>query len=299
MALNFDPSITGVYDDGTPEGVVKTRPNRAGELVKIPLRTGAYAKITNGGSVISLDGGYWYNEDGSNTIINLAPQAYSATSGNNGVGVKFNFFGPVFGIRWLRNASTPAPCCVVDGIAYGFPQGAGALKFDNLSGSGTDQECCWIVADDLPTTRPDGSALAHTATIYLPSQQSGQNFIYFFGLLVSRHAGYSEKPRMSGMTYSGAVPTSSTAIKRMNVAGDQQPRGVRTILYANTTASPVTVTVTVNLAQGIGSQTTVWTKSVPANDTVTLDLSAATAIESTLSHSASASGVNYTVIGAH
>jgi hypothetical protein len=191
--------------------------------------------------------------------------------------IRFPFYGRVFGIRHRFDSNFSVS---IDGVSYGEVAG----KHSYLVNEGTsisDGESLIIIDDSLP----DG---VHYAEIMVVAPTSGTNTVVLFGYLAEERVGYSERPRTNYFIAPASVPTTSTAIARGS--SPKTLRSVRKIIYANTTASPITVSV-------YNNTTIMWTKSVPANDTIEFDFGEKTSVDVTLKHMASASGVNATVVG--
>jgi hypothetical protein len=248
---------------------------RLGDFAKIPFRTGHYAVENTGSTASFQESGITSNEDGTDTGFNI-----SVPNGlNNGVRIRVPFYGRAFGIRWRRDSNACDFSVAIDGVSYGSFTGKHNYLI-NDSASLTDGESLVLVTDDLA----EGT---HYAEIVVVSGAS-TNAILFYGLLLEKRVGYSEKPRAKTIVSTTAVTTSAVAIPK-----GSSPNIVRTvekIIYTNTTASAISVTV-------INNGSVMWQKSVPANDSIELILG--TTLLSWHTHQASATGVNATVIGGY
>lgn len=242
-------------------------------LVKVPF-TERLVSISKPGSTATLGSGHSYNEDGSDTGINVNVPAGKG----NGVSIRFPFYGKVFGLRWRRNSSACDFSVLIDGVAYG-PITGNHNYFVNEGESVVDTDSLVIIKDDL------GKG-THYAEIVVTSGQS-TNAIAFLGLLLEKRAGYSEKPRINGISVPVALGTTPTAIPQTTNLDSLS--NVKKLLFVNTTASAITVTLE-------SSGTAIWRKSIAPNDTDELDL-LGVKMNSIYKLTASATGVNATAIG--
>ena len=243
-----------------------------------------YTADVGGAAAWNLNGAY-QNSDGSSASIVLTTASYSSSvsslTGSGGY-VEKTIYGKVVGVRFHRT-STPPFCVDVDGVPYLVRQ---PLAFNGVyyGASSADDEAFFIVADDLP----DGP---HTVRVILtndPAASAGYS-LTFYGFLAERRAGYVDRTRMNDVSATGTLTTSAVAVPRTNEIY------VRGILYANTSASTVTVTV-----QSSGA--TIWQAALAAAGSAgcsaTFDVLAPTALA--VSHLASAaSAVNFAVLGAN
>lgn len=300
------PSISGIQDNGSPEGVMLTKPVES-DLVKIPFRPQTYSYLAGGtdnsklGNVSYIQSGFYQNPDGSASFVNMTcPQQ---TSGNTAYSnLSFNFYGSKLGIRFYRrpasNSNPDIISIIIDGISthidFTHPLS------DNVPFLSTnyDQETCYIVAKDLPDFRADGTPIAHTATIQMGSSTTQKNELYVFGIAVEKRMGYEERDRVGGVFGSGQLSASFAAVS-MGV-NDQIAAGVRKIMYYNTdTFSHV---VQIQAAYNAGSfvliKTLYLSAAGTAGDSQEIDFSISTANQ--LQHKADvASKINYAVIGSY
>lgn len=250
-----------------------------GDYVKVPFRNGYYYADNVSSTISWQSSGIYDNEDGSDTGITISvPQGL-----NFGARIRVPFYGTVFGVRF-RHGSTYTPFGVsIDGVAYGS-FATQHTYLDNEAASLTDGESLIMVDTDLP----DG---LHYADIVLTSQASGTSALFLYGLILESRAGYERKLRNQIINATTALTTTQTAIS-LGSQASSQVRGVRQVIYTNTTASPITVTIQNNSA-------ILWQKSIAAGDSATFDFGAPTAVSSSQTHAASATGINATVIGGY
>lgn len=286
--MGFSPaggadSAIGWIDDGTESGALRAAIVR-GDLVPVPIRTGQYTTTQNGTSTINeVAIGVESNEDGSSAAL-----MFSAVAGTNqGCGIQLIAYGRVVGIRWRRDtaAANPATFTVtIDGVAYGVPT---APLFLGQSINLTDGHCYYVVADNLS----DGP---HSVGVFVNADPAGgtNRTLIVYGLLLERRAGYGPPLHIQTTTTPVVLTTSATSINRLGGTA-RALRGVRKILYTNTSGSPATVTFQIN-------GTTVWQKSIAAGDSADLDFGALTAMDTTYKHLASAtSAITAMLIGGY
>lgn len=252
-----------------------------GEYVKIPFRNGYYYADNVGGTASFQSQGIYDNEDGSDTGINISvPQGL-----NYGVRIRVPFYGTVFGVRFRHGATYTNFGVSIDGVAYGAVS-TQHTYLDNEAAGLTDGESLVMIDTDLP----DG---LHYADIVLTSQSSTTSSLLLFGIIVEKRAGYEAKPRQQYIGSTIALTTSQTAVPLTSSGGSTTAiRGIRQIIYTNTGASSITVTIQ-------NSGTVMWQKSISSGDTAIFDFGASTAIAGSITHAASVAGINATVIGGY
>lgn len=261
------------YNINPDQSPVATR-QLQGDLVCVPLRDSNYYLENVGATVVFQNNGVPYNEDGTMTGLYVSvPQGLS-----KGVRIRFPFYGRVFGIRHKKTDSVPDFSVVIDGVAFKVSGEHTYLRLDGAT-SVVDGECGVVVADDLN----DG---VHYAEIVIYSKASGATTVILTGYLAERRVGYSEKRRVNTLMAAVAVTTSAVAISVGSF--ESKIRYVEKIIFTNTTSSPITVTIAFTVQ--------IWKKIIPADDTVELDLRG-TALTANVTVMASATGVNYSVLG--
>lgn len=250
-----------------------------GDFIKIPFRSGYYYVDNVGGTASFQSQGIYDNEDGSDTGITISvPQGL-----NYGVRIRFPFYGTVLGVRFRHGASYTPFGVSIDGVAYGATA-TQHTYLDNEAASLTDGESLVMIDTDLP----DG---LHYADIVLTSQASAASSLFLYGIVVEKRAGYESKPRNQYIAGTTAITTTQTAVS-LGSSTTAQVRGIRQIIYTNTSASAITVTIQNN-------SSIIWQKSIGAGDSAVFDFGSPTAVASIFTHAASATGVNATVIGGY
>lgn len=271
------PQITGVQDDGSPEGVVKSKLTR-GQLVKMPFVDGKYSldNVFGTAGASYNKGAGQVNSDGTGTQLFVSVPTTSALR------IVQTFYGTVFGVRWFRNATDFA--VVIDGVAYRVtstlkePETASAItsaaEFENLT----------VVADDLP----DGP---HVAEFVFTNPTGGTLTWNLHGYLVEARAGHGTFSRVAGVANATTVPATATAIMDVNF------KSLRKVFYWNTD----TVTRTVTIKQ---NDLTIEVITLPAASGATFDPGDFVALQSTATGASSfghvcdlAGKVNFLPIG--
>lgn len=220
------PQITGVQDDGSPEGVGKAKLTR-GQLVKMPFINGKFASDNISGSATAnfFSAAGQGNPDGTGgTLIVTVPN-------NGGVRVLQTFYGSVFGVRWIRGTADFGVS--IDGVAYRVtstlkePESASAItataEYENLT----------IVADDLPDA-------PHVAEFVFVNSTGSQIIWQLWGYTVEQRVGHGGIPRVAGVINATTVPNTDTAIF------DTTFHSLRKIYYYNTDTVTRTVTIKQN-----------------------------------------------------
>jgi hypothetical protein len=254
--------IDGVHDDGSSDGIVRQKLSQGG-LVRLPLRPGQYQATTFGGATVTAStAGYLYNEDGSGQIVVLT----SPSGLGEGCAVAMNFYGRQLGVRWYRQrTSVPTFEVVVDGVAYAVNSTTSNINNLQPSGTQSDEECLYLVVDDLPETYPDGTPIVHTVSVQLPAQLVSSASLYLFGFLVDGRIGYSEKPRVLVPLVASQVP-STAGQPTSGPSTDQSYRSVRKIMYCNTDTGNAH-RVTIQIADNGGTFQTVKVLYLSASGT--------------------------------
>ena len=204
--------------------------------------------------------------------------------------IRFPFRGTVLGVLYDPYASTSSFFrdfnLVVDGVPYPCKKPVPTF-WDGTSFPYDSGEHAAIV-----NGLPDGN---HVGEILVTYDAAFANKNVFYALLVEQRAGYEPLTRSGYFTTPAAVPFSaSTAISFVASGQGSAPRGIRQVIYANTTAAAIAVTVQLG-------GTTIWAASVPANSATTWDLGLPVVADptagSSLKHQASATGLNFTIVG--
>jgi len=287
---NYDPieatvtvdshyGTSAVMPDATGAAHIRAK-LAVGELVKVPLRLNDYVLDSTNSTAFTTQ--FEQNEDGSNSGVTFS--VAGSALGTSQAYIEQIVYGTVVGVRFTRNASVNSRFSVIiDGMAYGV--NVPIALIDNQTASFTDGEALVIVATDLPDT-------AHTVKVIVQPDPAGSatKSLYLYGFLAERRAGYENKPRVQALLTPAAVPNTSTAIPATNGVG-RAFRGVRGVLYTNTTGSAVTLTIYYGSTQ-------MYSASIAANSSWTWDLLGPTAFDSSWKHQAgTASALNFSVLG--
>lgn len=276
----YDPQASGWRDDGHESGVVRYQQANA-DFVSYPFRVGhQYPRSIASASSSFAESGAPTNPDGTGKQFNI-----SVPAGTNGHRLYYPFTGRGFGVRFSPLATTPDFSVAVDSEWAQVQSWPAKLALESITTELVYPEARAVTHDHLHRG-------FHLAELLFPAPASGTSTWVIFGWLLDRGAGYTEQPRNLIALTPTALTTSDVAISLATGVTGGVLRGLRKIIYANTTASPITVTV--KTASG---GTVLWSRPVPANDSIEFDPGGSLAMG--YYHTASATGVNATVIGGY
>lgn len=281
--IGIDPQIAGVMEDGSPTGAVRSILTR-GNAVEVPFRAlEYYADLAGGATAAFQTTGVYSNPDGSATGINISVPA----AADAGVRLWVPFYGRLFGIRWRRDTGATASgiTVTVDGVSTVVQP---VVQLDHLTAEGittqlTDAKARAITHDNLTHDGP------HVAEIVVAANPTGNATVTLFGYLADTRAGYTPLPRLGHVVSTTTLTTSAVEIP-MNRGNILAFRGLRKVIYTNTTATAATVTVRNGAA-------TMWSAEIPANGTATFDPGGVGASAAFTHLASTASAINATVIG--
>lgn len=261
MGNAVDPQIAGIRDN-VGHGEVQAR-IASGDLVLVPFVDGAYSTSLAGTAAASFNGGtITGNPDGSGTgFFVVVPQGSS--SSQQGVAISFIAYGTVFGLSYALSSANPDFGVLIDRVAYEVPSTRVLSDTQAVMSAGQDPAHLLIIADDLPDL-PRG----HEITIVFPYDSSAQRTWTIYGYIAERRRGYPVKPRSLGLYEVGLVSNVAARI----IPSSNGWRGLRKVLYHNTSGSAVDVTITL-------SGNTIKVISVPANGSAEWDLGDVTAVQ--------------------
>lgn len=281
-------NLTEITNKNLPTQITDSVP--LGDLVKVPFRTTNFMQVDgtltyqaniNNGTITD-------NDDGTSSGLYVSATYVTSGTGSSyaasTIRIRFPFYGRVLGLRLRRPASSVSVS--IDGVCYGLLS-LSHPYFDAEGLSIYDEMGSYIVDNNLM----DGG---HVCELIMPMPASGTSFTQFFGFLAEKKAGYSDHTRELFIYSTKALST--TAIEPDGgTSSSFGGRGFKQIFYTNTTASPITVTIYNNTVQ-------MWQKSIGANDTQAFDFGQLTGIQGFganghITHVASATGINATVIG--
>lgn len=235
MQVSIDPQIVGVQDDGTPEGVVRSK-IAGGEWSRITLADLDLASTTAGAGTVAISRAGVSNADRSGASYNLTTPA---ALGTNLTTVAAVIYGRTVGVRFRKNTTTPAFSLVIDGRPYDVGALAGRAYFDNslLSGLGNSKEGVFVVSDL--------SEGAHSVKVILWPDGVASKTLVIFGFIGERGAGYDVRPGLDSLYGAGTLTNAAVVIP--NTDADSNPvHGIKSIWYVNTDASARVVTVSWN-----------------------------------------------------
>lgn len=253
--ITIDPQASGFRDDGTESGVTRFEVVRGG-WKPMSWRRGGYTSAAAGtatvGSLGSLSGSALW----TGTSIQMTVPANAALG--NGTTMGFWIHGNKFALRYVT-ASGVSPGCTIDGITYDVPLSeATPLNPITLSGIGYDEGPLVKVADDL------GNGF-HFVELSFPCAATGSTRSWVLhGYGVDDIEGYEERSR-EGRTGANQVALTGTYQAMLGALTSTNIRTVRKLFFYNSTGGAITATLR-HITYG-----TIWTKSVPAGETVEWD----------------------------
>lgn len=256
MNLNppYDLQIAGVQDDGSPEGIVKSK-IISGPTVSVPFREGHFS-ISGASLSVDVTAGAM-NDDGSMTWAQFAvPTTVPAPTPAY---IRWMFYGTTLGVRFdpiftSGGGGVYGFDVIVDRVPYHVDK---ALYYDdtnaawNILGNGAHGV---IVARDLPDT-------VHYAEINI-TPQAGVNGQIIYGFIADAHR-YRQYGARGYLNTTTSLTSSMVAV---NIGTNAQIRGhgLRSILYANTDSVDHNVTIEQN---GV----TIWDQIIPARKSDVFD----------------------------
>jgi len=243
----------------------------------------SYAVGLNGASTPNLANALASSEIGARTGYFVSTAGGAAPSGQYAE-LHFKFSGEKFGLIFDLSAAYVGfeVGCMIDGVVYPVKQPSMLMPDTQAPFVQLPIAPYTYVADDL-------GAGVHHARLVFPAGAVTKSWM-ILGYLVDANAGYTVPPRGVNINRNTAVAVTTSAVT-FPTGTDTPYRGYRGIIFTNTTASPITVTI-----QNSGG-TAFWIKSIPANDVVTFD--ALGFLYDPVKLFASATGVNATLIGSN
>ena len=279
-----DQQARGWRDDGTESGLIRVAGVR-GNLVALPFLSTTYVGTAAGSASVKIftQPAPGENRDGVGTY--LQAQVLSSASLANYVFVRFWITGNVFGLRY---SAPPGPIgCMIDGIAYSLPV---TTNIDPVSGaspggaiySGVEG---YVLADDLGPGR-------HLVELSFPAFLSGSTRTYkIHGYLVDAAAGYTpSKSLVVGFNSGKTAITATTGGTAQKISVTGGYLGFRKLFIYNTTGSPITI----YCVYATATSDVIWSRSVPANDTIEFDPAGTITDSDYVLFYASGSGLNVT-----
>ena len=275
-------------DDGSESGIVRTEQKR-GALVQMPFISGIVTLAGVGSATAILQGqpAPYLNTDGTGTYLKITVDASASLA--NSATAKFWITGNVFGLRYARSSLLPIGC-MIDGVAHTITAANNTDPVNNSSVgnlySAVDFD---LIADDLGQGR-------HFVELVFPAFLSGSQRVYnIFGYVVDSQAGYQKPTGQVVSLYQASLAiTATTAGTAQYPTIPNGMRGWRKALFCNTTGSAITI----NCIYSLASSVLMWSKSVPANDTIEFDPLGVVVDVSNVRFYASGAGLNLTTIWA-
>ena len=278
----LDEQASGWRDDGSESGIQRVEV-AAGNLVPVPFRLNNCNIAQSGTVTVSNNAVNTANFDGTATGLIIIAPAAAALGG--GARIAFFFNGPVLALRYheILGYTLPDMSMNIDGVNYPIPTSQSRDPITNALPSAPPAEMQMaMISRDLG----DGP---HFAEIFINQSKTDSCRMYLHGYLVDEAAGYARPlPGVKCGPAQIAVSTSYGGI----LSGNSVLAAVRKLLFANTTASPITVSV-----RPTSTASAMWSRPVPANDTLELDFGGLAYDLGTIQVSASATGVTCTLIG--
>lgn len=282
--VSIDPQASGWQDDGTESGT--NRINIAqGNLIPIPFRTNNCNISSAGTASAVINASNLTNFDGTATGMFCNIPASASLGG--GIRVSFWFNGPILSLRYteLVGYALPKIAVNIDGVNYPVPtsQSRDAISNDVFTNAPAEIQQS-IVARNL------GEG-AHFAEIFLQQDTTLAARVYLHGFSVSESAGYVRAP--NGVKCAPAQITLTTSYGNI-LSGNSALASVRKLFFYNPTGAAISVSV-----RAISTATNpFFVKSVPANDTIELDLGGLSYDISTIQALSATNGVICSLIGA-
>lgn len=227
--------IAGVQDDGTNEGVIRSKMIN-GELVRVPFIDTESASVLSGAGAAALNRNAYSNGDHTGIAYNLS---VTTAIGADQSSLCAIVNGRTVGIRFRKLSTTPAFSLVIDGIPYEVPQMQRQVFFGNqqLSGLGASKEGIFVVTD-LPDT-------PHSVRVVLWADGVASKTLVLYGYLAERCAGYSTHSPLDIMFGNATLTNAAVTVPTTDTAGNAN-HGVKSIIYYNSDSVTRTVTLAWN-----------------------------------------------------
>src|SRR5579862_4926224 len=161
-------ACAGSIDDGSNDGAIRAH-LAGGELVKLPIRDGAYRSEAAGSGFNYLQSGGAFamgNSDGSGTVLEMVSQDANVHNGGNRV--SFSFYGTRLGIRYLAYQAqlyATGFCVEIDGVRYEVRHKSDPIV---TTASAAYDEWTWMCPDILKDHK-------HFCRIQCPGSMLGSN----------------------------------------------------------------------------------------------------------------------------
>lgn len=304
LSAGVDNLAIGWEDDGSEQGLLRVKSVVHG-LVALPFRNGEFS-ISGSSNPILRQEQIRQNNDGSCSGVVVAVAAGSDGAENYGK-MTFSFSGRVLALRWAKGiSSSGAPrdfTCIIDGIHYKvsnqiYEPVDGFTAFTKANGAQVE-----VIADNLHSG-------THVCELVFPGSTDQTNRWTLFGYAVEAGRGIQAAPRLLALCAPQALTTSMQVPlfyppSSSSSYPETYPRGVRKLVYSNSTAGAITVTI--ETFYNNATSTTLAVVTVPANGSAEYDFGGPTAFDATaasgsltLRHKASAgSAITAFLVGAY
>lgn len=300
---SIDPRKGGIFDDGSPSGAMLTRAVRV-NAVPVPWAEIGFSSQLFGSGTASFFKGSGgdgktspvsYNSDGSGTTLQITCPTQAAGSAG-GVVIRTWFYGPLVGVRWVRNySSTNNFSCFVDDVGYEIPQ---PLIYPDGSTTAAgvldDWDHYFIIADALQDL-PDGSP--HLLELRFPQNYTGGSQQWqVSGLMLSPLGGYERLPRLQSYVDTAVLTTSFVSM----MPNASAMRSITEVNYHNSSGASVLLTIQQNdqticekTLTATGTDGSTFSFTLPGNG---LAVNRANTGAGSLTHKASAGSAIYALV---
>ncbi len=241
-----EQQIVGVKDDGSPEGVVRTRAVTS-DLVMQPINSKTYTIVTTGTAVADYIQTNVGNGDGTGLALRMqCPAGVSAVLAN-GLTATFNVHGKVVGIRYQSLLGFVPFGVIIDAQPYYVSAQNVVISKNNIVLSSNNNSTTIYEKNRGLLLVSDLADTVHTVTIVLYPDPNFASRLLIEGTLVERRLGYSEPKRVDWPYGGGTLTASQVAIPvtfvEPLVSRVVEVDVIKAVFYSNTGSVPRTVTV--------------------------------------------------------
>ena len=233
-----DKQISAVQDDGTPEGLIKSK-IVSGNLVSIPVNRVQmmYQSSNVYSTTTGLNGAFcgFGNTDGSNS-----QHAY-ATSAGLATPVAFGCYlvkGRTIGVRFNKSEVSDFSV-VIDGTSYAYRVNGAYLNMTSLNGvpqTKKNIEEYWIVAENLTDTMHEVYIVMQPSTV--------AKRLYLYGFIADSKSGYSPNKPCDLLYGAGTLTASAVPMPVTDNTIGKVCLAIKGVYYNNTDSSPRVISIT-------------------------------------------------------
>jgi hypothetical protein len=244
-----DTQIAGVYDDGSEGGALRVGRADTG-IVLVPFAD-IPTSVESNSSTTTIS---YYSDLAGPRQAGYGAFTATLTDSAKYSRLRFTFNGPTLGIWCGTPTPNPQFDVFIDGVPYRVDPTR--LIWDSQTEALDGGLNYQMVARDLSDT-------LHHADIVLMGQTGKSRTWALYGIAVAKSAGYRDYDSTGWLFAQGpyAVPVAGATLTTLGFTTMQ----LRKLWFVNSTGGAVVATLKHNTA-------ITWSKSVPANDTVELDL---------------------------